>query len=271
MSLLYYNQKILQKSYLDQIYSHILDIYKTKFNFLVVSSHPNEYIESVSLLEKVKGPKIIFDLADEWHRIPFYYNDPDVLLILKEYAPTNYTDYKKIIPFPVYFNYKKVEQILPENRKTFLYSSMWLTPSRFKLKLILDLYENNKNYSITWNSNFNSGLPSEAYIENMRNSIVTICPNGYMSPEVARLPEALMCGNIIVCSEKPNYPYYQDNSFFVYKDESEIPDILKNIEKLSSEDLKNIIEKNNILFKKYYDPSSIALNIENHLKSKGHV
>jgi len=102
----------------------------------------------------------------------------------------------------------------------------------------------------------------------MQNAIVTICPNGYISPEVSKMTEALMCGNIIIASQKPDYPYYKNNKFFIYKDENEIPDILNTIRNTSNEELKKIIEDNNKLFKNNIDPIAVAQNIEKKLLDK---
>jgi len=262
------DNNILQKNYIENIYSNLTKTIKNKFDVSVVSSHPNDYYKHKDLLVENGKPKIIFDLADEWHSVPKYYNNTDVILILKEYAPFDYFKYDKIIPFPVCFNYSTIEQVPTNNRKYFFYSNMWLTPSREVLKNILDQYSNDQNFSIKWNSGFNSGTPHNAYIEEMKNSMVTICPMGYMSPEVSKLSEALMCGNIIIASKKPNYPYYENNKFFIYENENEIPHILNKIKNMTIEELNIIIEANNLLFKNHFDPIAIALKIEKYLTIK---
>jgi hypothetical protein len=261
------DNSILQKNYIENIYSNLTKTIKNKFDVSVVSSHPNDYYKHKDLLVENGKPKIIFDLADEWHSVPKYYNNTDVILILKEYAPFDYFKYDKIIPFPVCFNYSTIEQVPIENRKYFLYCNMWLTPSREKLYHVLKNYQNDVNISINWNTNFNSGLPHNLYLKEMQNTIVTICPNGYISPEVSKMSEALMCGNIIIASQKPDYPYYKDNSFFIYEDEREIPEILNHIQKLSSQEKQNIIDKNNFMFNTKYCPEAIAniLNERIHL------
>jgi hypothetical protein len=266
MSLMLFSDKILQKSYLEKIYSNIDKKFLQKFDFLVISSHPNDMQQTLEMLYKSKNKKIIFDLADEWHRVPFYYNNTDVELILKEFSPQNYEIFNKLIPLPVYYNYKKINQIPIDNRKLFLYSNMWLTPSRMKLKEIFDNYKN-ESCSITWNTDFAKGVTNEEYLKNMSDALVTICPTGYISPEVAKIGEGLMCGNIIISSKKPNYPYYKDNSFFIYEDEREIPEILNHIQKLSSQEKQNIIDKNNFMFNTKYCPEAIAniLNERIHL------
>jgi hypothetical protein len=262
-----FNQNILQKQYIESIYSNLNDAIKDKFDIVVVSSHPNDYENSRNLLIKSDKLKIVFELAEEWHQVPPYYNDQNVAIILKEYAPFDYYNYDKIIPFPVCFNYSQIEQIPIENRKYFLYCNMWLTPWREKLYHVLKNYQNDVNISINWNTNFNSGLPHNLYLKEMQNTIVTICPNGYISPEVSKMSEALMCGNIIIASQKPDYPYYKDNSFFIYEDEREIPEILNHIQKLSSQEKQNIIDKNNFMFNTKYCPEAIAniLNERIHL------
>jgi hypothetical protein len=263
-----FNQNILQKQYIESIYLNLNDAIKNKFDIVVVSSHPNDYGKCTDLLIKTEKLKIVFDLAEEWHQVPPYYNDQSVAIILKEYAPFDYYNYDKIVPFPVSFNYSQIEQIPIENRKHFLYCNMWLTPSREKLYKVLKNCENQVNNSINWNSNFNSGLPHNLYLKEMQNAIVTICPNGYISPEVSKMTEALMCGNIIIASQKPDYPYYKNNKFFIYKDENEIPDILNTIRNTSNEELKKIIEDNNKLFKNNIDPIAVAQNIEKKLLDK---
>jgi hypothetical protein len=263
--LTFFTENILQKSYIETIYSFLKQEIKNNFDVIVISSHPNDYNKSLSLINKPSKPKIIFDLADEWHRIPEYYHNNDIILILKEYAPFNYSDYKKLIPLPVYYNYKSIKQVPIHERKQFFYSNMWLTPSRILIKNIFDQYKNHNDYCVIWNGEFSKGIPNEEYLRIMQNTIVTICPNGYMSPEVSKLSEALMCGNIIICNKKPDYPYYKNNSFFIYNDEKEIVDILKHIKSLSIKELENIVIKNNNLFEEHFDPAAIALNIEKYL------
>ena len=263
-----FNQNILQKQYIESIYSNLNDAIKNKFDIVVVSSHPNDYGKCTDLLAKTDKLKIVFDLAEEWHQVPLYYNDQSIVLILKEYAPFDYHNYNKIIPLPVCFNYSEIEQIPIENRKYFLYCNMWLTPSREKLHQVLNNCENDVKNSINWNTNFNSGLPHNLYLKEMQNAIVTICPNGYISPEVSKMSEALMCGNIIISSKKPDYAYYKGNKFFIYDDENEIPDMLNTIKKMNNEELKKIIENNNKLFKNNIDPTAIAHNIEKQLSDK---
>jgi hypothetical protein len=135
---------------------------------------------------------------------------------------------------------------------------MWLTPSREKVKKILEKYEDNIDCKIVWNTEFGKGLPLKDYLNDMINSIVTICPDGYMSSEISKLGEALICGNIILCSERINYPYYENNAFFVYKNVTEIPHLLDKIKSLTILELEDIIDKNNKLYQNSYSPEAIA-------------
>lgn len=261
MSILYFNNSVLQKNYLNEIYQNLQSDIKKDFNFLVVSSHPNDYPKSLKLIESISGPKILFDLGDEWHRVPEYYHRSDVFLILKEYSPVDYLKWEKIIPLPTFYNYKKVVQKPLSERSFLFYSNMWLTPSRYNLMSILKNIENNPKVKIQWNSDFGSGIPVDQYLNNMSDSLITICPDGYMSSEVSKIGDALVCGNIIICSRKNDYPYYRNNAFFTYTDETEILDIIKKIQSMNLEEQKSIIETNNKLFETQYGPSAIAKQI----------
>jgi hypothetical protein len=106
----YYSENILQKAYLDAIYSHVDPNIKNKYIFCVISSHPNHIDESIKLLNSFNQNKIIFDLGDEWHRIPEYYSRNDIKIILKEYAPLNFESLNKIIPLPTFYNFVELPQ-----------------------------------------------------------------------------------------------------------------------------------------------------------------
>lgn len=259
----------LQIEYTKAIYSMLSDKIKTCYEFYVVSSHPNSKT-SIESIPNNDNPKIIFDYGDEWHSVPSYYFRKDVFLILKEYSPivAEYS-YPKLIPFVTACNYdtNPKSQKLIKDRNLLLFTSMWLTPSRVPILEVMKEYENKSDCLVIWNSNFATGLTKEEYREKMRDAIITVCPSGYMSPEVTKIQEALVAGNIIITSERPKYHYYENNPFFVYKDPKEIPSIIQKISNMSIDEKQEIVNRGNEFYKNRYSPEYFASLIEKRVSS----
>jgi hypothetical protein len=242
---------------------------KERFEFYSVSSHPTRS-DTIAALPISNKPKIIFDHEDEWHRLHYYYNRDDVVLILKDYAPFDYFRFKKIIPMPVVFNheYPFKQQKTIEERKYLLFSSLWLSPARMAVRDALSSLESREDCRIMWNDGFAKGLPFTEYQEEMRNSVVSVCCSGYMSPEIARLHEALVAGNIIVTSRRPNYPFYKGHPFIEYDDPREIPNLVLSINNMSNKEKQELVERGNAFYKEKYSAEAMAKRIEeslNHL------
>lgn len=260
----YFSEKILQKKYLDKIFENC-ETLSGDYDFYVVSSHPNQ--SGMLDLPEDNKPKVVFDLADEWHRVPFYYGREDVKLIAKEYAPFDYQKYDKIIPLPTFYNYDDSEYKEEDYKKeSVLFLSMWETPSRKKLKNVLSQYEDADGYEILWNDKFGSGYPVDVYNKKSKQSLISICPNGYMSPEVSKVWESILNRNIIITTPRPNFTFYEDNKFFIYHDESEIPEIINQIISLEPEKIQSILDGNQKLFDKNVSPEGVSKIIKNKLK-----
>ena len=242
---------------------------KDKFDFYSVSSHPNrrDTIDAVFDLDSRK-PKVIFDHEDEWHRIPPYYNRDDVKLILKDYAPFNHSEFTKILPMPVVFNHKYPfeSQKSVKDRKHLLFSSLWSSPSRKGVRDALSVLEQRTDCRIMWNDGFAGGLVFEEYQEEMRSSVVAVCCSGYMSPEIARLHEALVAGNIIITSRRPPYPFYEGHPFIEYDDPIEIPNLVISINNMSDDEKQQLIERVNKLYIEKYSAEALAKRVEDILQ-----
>lgn len=261
------SEKSLQSEYTKKVYDLLSEKTKNEYEFYVVSSHPNE-VNTIRDIPFSNKSKIIFDYADEWHQVPSYYQREDIVLILKEYSPIVRDNQSKLIPFVVAYNYdlNPKEQKSAEDRSLLLFSSMWLTPSRIPIKEAMSVYENQDDCLVIWNKDFSSGLSKEEYREKMRDSLITVCPSGYMSPEIAKIQEALVAGNIIITSERPDYHYYEDNPFFVYKNYNEIPLIVEYIKNMSIEEKQKIIDKGNEFYNRRYSPNYFASLIEKRIQ-----
>lgn len=267
MPIAFYDEKVYQKNYLSSIYEELPEDIKSNYFFCVMSSHPREIKTSLNLLHNIDSNNlIVFDLSDEWHTIPQYYENEKVKYILKEYCPFNYLNYKKLIPLPTFCNYEKSKNIKQKkiNEKSNLFfTSMWLTPSREKLKKELKQFESKDKFTIKWNSDFATGFDCDSYIKMLNDSLITICPNGYMSPEITKFGEAICCGNIIITTRRPDYPYYKNFKLFIYDQEEEIPKIIESILKLTTEELQSIQDNNNKFFHEQYGHYAIAKKIKN--------
>lgn len=252
-----------RSDYTSRVYDALSEEIKEKYEFYSVSSHPSrpDTIAAVPLSNK---PKVIFDHEDEWHRLHYYYNRDDVKLIVKDYAPFEYSRYSKVVPMPVVFDheYPFRKQKSVEERKHLLFSSLWLSPAREPVKNALSVLEARKDCRILWNDGFAKGLPFEEYQEEMRNSIVSVCCSGYMSPEVARLHEALVAGNIIITSRRPKYPFYEGHPFIEYDDPREIPNLVLAVNQMSIAEKQELVERGNLFYAEKYSAEATAKRIE---------
>ena len=250
----------LQVNYTKKIYTLLPENIRNSHECYVVSSHPSSK-HSIENIPHTTTPKIIFDYADEWHTLPSYYSRDDVVLILKEYSPMG-KNYAKLIPLAVVFNYddNPQKQKTVKEKNLLLFSSMWLTESgsRLPVQMVMRDYEKQDDCVIFWNDGFTKGLSREEYRKNLRDAVITICPDGYMSPEVAKLHEALVAGNIIIASKKPNYHYYEGNPFFIYEHPNEIPAMIEKIRNMTVEEKQEIVDKGNAFCANRYSPEYFA-------------
>jgi hypothetical protein len=253
--------------YTSRVYDALLKETKEKYDFYSVSSHPSRP-DTIAAVPLSNRPKVIFDHEDEWHSLHYYYNRDDIKLIVKDYAPFEYQKYSKVVPMPVVFNheYPFKEQKPVEERKHLLFSSLWLSPARIPVKDALNPLESRKDCRILWNDGFAKGLAFEEYQEEMRNSIVSVCCSGYMSPEVARMHEALVAGNIIITSRRPNYPFYEGHPFIEYDDPREIPNLVLSVNNMSNKEKQELVDKGNAFYREKYSAEATAKRIEQSLQ-----
>jgi len=261
----YYSDKILQKTYLDKIFENCQTL-SDDYDFYVICSHPKE--SGILHLPEDNKPKVVFDLGDEWHRVPFYYNRNDIVLILREYSPLDLQNHKKIKPIPPIFNYGNWSGITKniDQKELLVFSSMGLWPSRSKLKDILSRYENSDKFSIHWNEQFNSGYDYSEYMKNLTNSLISISPQGYITTETARTWEIIQAKTIPICKRQIPYWYYHGMRLFQYDDESQIPDLINHIISLDPEEQQSIVDLNKKIFDENVSPKAIASWIETKLK-----
>jgi len=240
--------------------------YGDEINFIVS--------KNLKKLPNLKNMVVFLYTPHEWHYVPDYSKQENVLIFKNYFDKTVYREHTSIHGFPLpplsSMSMRDCPPLKERENDVYFSGQSHSRQSFFeKYMRIKDRLEKSfidKKIKIQFNPNFYGGITPEEYDNDLINSKICLCPRG-ASVETFRYSECLKRGNIIISEKMPDAWYYENSPAITIGDWTNVGHYLKRLlsDKEAMQKLSNL-SKNH--WEKNFSEAAVARYIFEKINQK---